>query len=198
MTAEQNPQPIPQPIPQEGKGVSHEPTEKNTKQSMKDWAKSIFVTLVVVLLVKAFLLEAYVVRGASMEPTLTDGERLLLEKVSKRFGGFERGDIVVFRYPEDPRKLFIKRIIAAPGDTLRIAGDRVWLNGKEIQESYVPDDYKTFDLLPPTVIPKGHYFVMGDHRSDSYDSRRWGAVAEDEIIGKAMVRFWPLTRMDRL
>ncbi|NOZ24412.1 MAG: signal peptidase I [Planctomycetes bacterium] len=191
-------EPEDQPGSQADKDDSPELAEKGLGRSLKDWAKSIFVTLVAVLLIKAFLVEAYVVRGASMEPTLWDGERLLLEKVSKRFGGFERGDIVVFRYPEDPRKLFIKRIIAVPGDTIRIAGERVWLNGAELKESYVPDNFKTFDILPPTVIPEGHYFVMGDHRSDSYDSRKWGTVAENEIIGKVMIRFWPLTRMDRL
>ena len=192
------------PEPEQEQGAAEESEdaseaqEKKRKASIKEWGKSLIVTLVAVLLIKAFLMEAYVVRGASMEPTLVDGERLLLEKVTKRFGGFERGDIIVFRYPEDPKKLFIKRVIAVPGDISRIRGDRVWVNGRELKEAYVPETFKTFDILPPTVIPEGRYFVMGDRRSDSLDSRKWGTVEEGKIIGKALVRFWPLTRIHSL
>lgn len=166
----------------------------DVNRSIKEWGKSLVITLIAVLVIKAFVVEAYVVRGASMEPTLKDGERLLLEKVSKRLGGFARGDIIVFRYPEDPSKLFIKRIIALPGDTFCIKGDRVYVNGQELKEDYVPKAFHGFDVVTPTVIPEGHYFVMGDHRTDSLDSRRWGTVDEGKIIGKALVRFWPITR----
>jgi len=172
--------------------------QRQRGHSIREWGKSLMVTLIAVLLIKAFLLEAYVVRGASMEPTLNDGERLLLEKVTKRFGSLQRGDIVVFRYPEDTKKLFIKRIIALPGDTIRIYRKRVWINGVELEEKYVPDEFRAADFVPKTTIPVGRYFVMGDHRCDSLDSRRWGTVESDKIIGKALVRFWPLTRIHPL
>jgi signal peptidase I len=142
-----------------------------------------------------FLYQPVRVEGTSMQPELRDQDRLFINKFAYRFEGISRGDVVVFHYPRDPSKSYIKRIIALPGDTLSIDEGRVYVNGKRVEEPYVPRRYRDARSLPHTVIPDGDYFVMGDHRSISSDSRDFGPVERDLIYGKAAFVYWPADNM---
>ncbi len=136
-----------------------------------------------------------------MMPSLTDQERIFINKFTYRFGGvdaIERGDMVVFWFPLDRTKSYIKRVIAVPGDNVEIELGKVLVNGKEIDEPYVPAEYRDSQSYPPTRINDGQYFVLGDHRSSSNDSRAWGTVERRFIYGKAVFVYWPLQHMGRL
>jgi signal peptidase I len=142
-----------------------------------------------------FVAQAFRVQGTSMEPQLSDGERIVVNKFVYRFRPIERGDVVVFWYPRDPSVSFIKRVVALPGDTVEIRSGRLLVNGVVDPESYLPAAYRDHDNFPPTEIAKGFYFVLGDHRRSSNDSRSWGEVPERYIYGRAVFRFWPLRRI---
>ncbi len=142
-----------------------------------------------------FVAQAFRVQGTSMEPLLADGERIVVNKFVYRFRPIERGEVVVFWFPRDPSVSFIKRVVGLPGDTVEIRSGRLLVNGQAVDESYLPDSYRDSDQFPPTEIPKGFYFVLGDHRRSSNDSRSWGEVPERYIYGRAVFRFWPLRRM---
>jgi signal peptidase I len=134
----------------------------------------------------AFVAQAFRVQGTSMEPLLHDGERIVVNKFVYRFHRIERGDVVVFWYPRDPSVSFIKRVVALPGDQVEIRSGQLFVNGREVQDT---------DTFPPTEIRKGYYFVLGDHRRSSNDSRTWGEVPEKYIYGRAVFRFWPFDRV---
>ena len=142
-----------------------------------------------------FVAQAFRVQGTSMEPLLADGERIVVNKFVYRFGPVERGDVVVFWYPRDPSVSFIKRVVALPGDTVEIRSGRLLVNGVTTHESYLPESFHDSDNYPPTEIARGFYFVLGDHRRSSNDSRSWGEVPERYIYGRAVFRFWPPRRM---
>jgi signal peptidase I len=142
-----------------------------------------------------FVAQAFRVQGTSMEPQLVDGERIVVNKFVYRFRAIERGDVVVFWFPRDPSVSFIKRVLALPGDTVEIRRGRVIINGVPVDEGYLPEAFRDSDNYPPTEIGKGFYFVLGDHRRSSNDSRSWGEVPERYIYGRAVFRFWPLGRM---
>lgn len=146
-------------------------------------------------LIMTFVARAFTVEGPSMLPSLHDGERLMVDKISYRFADPQRGDIVVFRYPSDPREHFIKRIIGVPGDWIQIEGGRVYVNGAALDEPYL--DAPTLGRFGPVHVPGGHYFMMGDNRNNSEDSRdpRVGFVPRSLIDGRAIWRFWPPTQM---
>jgi signal peptidase I len=152
--------------------------------------------LVVSVLVSAFIIlflyQPVRVEGTSMLPILEDQDRLFINKFAYRFGEIERGDVVVFLYPGDHSKSYIKRVIALPGDDLRIDHGTVYVNGAPIKESYVPMKYEDDRSQPEMTVPKGDYFVMGDHRSISSDSRDFGPVARPLIYGKAVFVYWPV------
>jgi len=131
------------------------------------------------------------VEGTSMLPRLEDSDRLFINKFVYRISAIERGDVVVFHYPRDPEKSYIKRVIALPGDRLRIDRGVVWINGKRQVENYVPEEFRDTRSLAETVIPPGFYFMMGDHRSISSDSREFGPVERSLIYGKAVFVYWP-------
>lgn len=133
-----------------------------------------------------------------MEPGLEDQERIFINKLVYHWESVERGDIVVFRYPRDPRKSFIKRVIALPGDTIRISYGHVYVNGKTVDEPYVPEDFLDIRSYPETVVPANTYFVLGDHRSMSNDSREFGPVPRSHIYGKAVFGYWPVEKMGLL
>jgi len=142
-----------------------------------------------------FVAQAFRVQGTSMEPLLADGERIVVNKFVYRFRPIERGEVVVFWYPRDPSVSFIKRVVALPGDTVEIRSGRVLVNGVSEPEPYLSPGYRDDDNFPATEIRKGYYFVLGDHRRSSNDSRSWGEVPERYIYGGAVVRFWPLRRI---
>jgi signal peptidase I len=143
----------------------------------------------------AFVAQAFRVQGTSMEPLLHDGERIVVNKFVYRFHHIERGDVVVFWYPRDPSVSFIKRVVALPGDQVEIRSGQLFVNGQPVDESYLPASFRDTDTFPPTEVRKGYYFVLGDHRRSSNDSRTWGEVPEKYIYGRAVFRFWPFDRV---
>jgi signal peptidase I len=153
-----------------------------------DLAVAVLVSAFIIL----FLYQPVRVEGTSMLPILEDQDRLFINKFAYRFGEIQRGDVVVFLYPGDHSKSYIKRVIALPGDDLRIDHGTVYVNGAPIKESYVPMKYEDDRSQPEMTVPKGDYFVMGDHRSISSDSRDFGPVARPLIYGKAVFVYWPV------
>ena len=142
-----------------------------------------------------FVAQAFRVQGTSMLPLLEDGERIIVNKFIYRFHPIERGDVVVFWYPRDPSVSFIKRVVALPGDTVEIRNGLLSVNGQKVREEYLADRFRDNDTFPPTEVVKGYYFVLGDHRNSSNDSRSWGEVPEKYIYGRAVFRFWPLGKI---
>jgi signal peptidase I len=127
-----------------------------------------------------------------MAPTLEDQDRLIVNKLVYRIGQPRRGDIVMLYYPINPDKSFVKRVIAEERDTVRIIEGRVYVNDVPMQDGYVPAEFRSHDDWGPQTIPDGYYFVMGDHRNNSSDSRHWGMVPKKYIIGKVQLRWWPV------
>jgi signal peptidase I len=142
-----------------------------------------------------FVAQAFRVQGTSMLPLLEDGERIIVNKFIYRFHPIERGDVVVFWYPRDPAVSFIKRIIGLPGDTVEIRTGQLYVNGQLVREDYLAPRFRDDDSMAPTKVEKGYYFVLGDHRNSSNDSRSWGEVPEKYIYGRAIYRFWPLSKL---
>lgn len=155
------------------------------------WLRDLLVASIASVLIITFLYQPVRVEGTSMLPRLEDRDRLFINKFVYHVFAIERGDVVVFRYPRDPEKSYIKRVIALPGDTLRIDHGRVYVNGKLLHEPYVPPEYRDTRSLEETVIPADSYFMMGDHRSISSDSRDFGPVDRSLIYGKAVFVYWP-------
>jgi signal peptidase I len=127
-----------------------------------------------------------------MAPTLADQDRLIVNKLQYHLTSPQRGDIVMLYYPVDPDKSFVKRVIAEPGDTVRIVNGRVYVNDVALGDDFVPAEYRSHDDWGPQVMPEGYYYVMGDHRNNSSDSRHWGPVPKKYITGKVQVRWWPV------
>ncbi|HKF21832.1 MAG TPA: signal peptidase I [Candidatus Angelobacter sp.] len=165
---------------------------------LRSWVGDLLFCVLVCSFIILFVYQPVKVEGGSMEPGLEDQERIFINKLVYRWESVERGDIVVFRYPRDPRKSFIKRVIALPGDTIRISYGHVYVNGKTVDEPYVPEDYLDTRSYPETVIPANAYFVLGDHRSMSNDSREFGPVPRSHIYGKAVFGYWPVEKMGLL
>ncbi|NLY11743.1 MAG: signal peptidase I [Firmicutes bacterium] len=142
-----------------------------------------------------FIARAFTVDGASMMPTLHHGERLLVDKISYRFVEPKRGEIVVFKYPANPREHFIKRIIGIPGDKVAIIDGKVYVNDQVLEEDYISAPARIG--FSPQVVPEGHYFVLGDNRNNSEDSRARsvGFVPRELIVGRAIWRYWPVTKL---
>src|SRR5262249_32291642 len=135
-----------------------------------------------------FVAQAFRVQGTSMLPLLEDGERIIVNKFVYRFHPIERGDVGVFYYPRDPSLSVIKRVGAMPGDTVEIRAGQLFVNGQAVREDYLAPRFRDQDTYPPTLVNKGHYFVLGDHRNSSNDSRAWGEVPERYIYGRAIYR----------
>lgn len=164
------------------------------------WLRDLLISVVIAAVVIVFIYQPVRVEGTSMMPALTDQERIFINKFTYRFGigSIERGDMVVFSFPQDPGKSYIKRVIAIPGDTVEIDRGTVIVNGKVTEEPYVPEEYRDSQSLERRVIPPDNYFVLGDHRSSSNDSRAWGTVGRQLVYGKAVFVYWPLDRIGRL
>ncbi|MDR3563833.1 MAG: signal peptidase I [Negativicutes bacterium] len=167
-------------------------------EEIKDWVISILIAVVLAFFIRYFIVELYMVEGPSMRPTLLNGERLVVNKFIYRFKTPERGDVLVFRFPKDPSRDFIKRVIAIPGDTIEIKDSRVFLNGQLQNEPYILERSRI--PFPLKTVPEGHIFVMGDNRNNSEDSRfsDVGFVPFDLIKGKAIFVFWPLDQLKSL
>src|SRR5579875_1154979 len=157
------------------------------------WFRDLMLSVLIAVLVILFLYRPVKVEGTSMMPSLYDQERLFINQFSYKFGlgDIKRGDTVVFWFPEDPTKSYIKRVIGLPGDTIAVDDGYVIVNGKKLVENYVPLEYRDDRSYPLHVVPKNDYFVLGDHRVSSNDSRAWGFVPRNYIYGKAVFVFWP-------
>ncbi len=155
------------------------------------WLRDLVVSAAISVLIITFLYQPVRVEGTSMLPRLEDHDRLFINKFVYHIESIQRGDVVVFHYPRDPEKSYIKRVIALPGDRLRIDRGEVWLNGNPLDEGYVPRRYRDNRSMAEMIVPDDTYFMMGDHRSISSDSREFGPVERDLVYGKAVFVYWP-------
>ncbi len=172
-----------------------QPTPAGSLRLLNSWARDFFFSIVVSFFIILFVYQPVKVEGGSMEPGLEDQERIFINKLVYRLESIERGDIIVFRYPRDPRKSFIKRVIALPGDHVRIAAGRLYVNGERVMEPYVPGEFQDARSYPDLEVPENTYFVLGDHRSMSNDSRDFGPVPRGFIYGKAVFGYWPMEKL---
>jgi signal peptidase I len=161
-------------------------------QELVVWLKTLASAAVYATLIVTFGFQVARVEGFSMQPTLQDNDRLIVNKLAYRFGDPKVGDIVMLYSPQEPDKALVKRVIAQAGDVVRIVDGRVYRNDVALDDSFVAAGFRSHDDWGPQVVPEGYYFVMGDHRNNSSDSRSWGYVPKKYIAGKVQVRWWPL------
>lgn len=161
------------------------------------WLRDLFLAVIIAVVVILFLYRPVKVEGTSMMPALVDQERIFINQFVYMFGlkDVQRLDMVVFWYPGDPTKSYIKRVIGLPGDLVEVQQGVVSVNGQVLPEDYVPEEYRDRNSMTPQRVPPGQYFVMGDHRSSSNDSRAWGPVPRRYIYGKAVFVYWPLDKL---
>lgn len=164
------------------------------------WMRDLTFSVLIAVVLIVFIYQPVKVEGTSMMPALTDQERIFINKFTYRFGigNIDRGDMVVFWFPRDTSKSYIKRVIGLPGDRVEVNQGLVSVNGRRLEEDYVPEEYRDNQSYPPAVVPPDSYYVLGDHRSSSNDSRAWGTVDRKYIYGKAVFVYWPLEKMGRL
>jgi signal peptidase I len=162
------------------------------------WLRDLIIALAISAFIIIFLYQPVKVEGTSMMPSLVDQERIFVNKFVYRLEPIERGDIVVFKYPYDPSKSYIKRVIGMAGDRIRIDSGQVYVNDEALDESYVPPEYTDARTLSEVVVPANSYFVLGDHRSMSDDSRNFGPVNQSFIYGKAVFGYWPMDKLGRV
>jgi signal peptidase I len=176
------------------------PTAQTTVWSALSWIRDLAFSVLIAVILIVFIYQPVKVEGTSMMPTLTDQERIFINKFTYHYGlgHIDRGDMVVFKYPLDTSKSYIKRIIGVPGDLVKIVAGQVFVNGEPLAEDYVPEEYRDRVSWGPERVPPDNYFVLGDHRSSSNDSRAWGFVDRQYIYGKAVFVYWPLDKMGRL
>ena len=173
-------------------------TKEKKKGGIKDTFDSIVVAFVIAMIIRAFFVQAYKIPSGSMLNTLLIGDHILVNKMAYKFSSPKEGDVIVFAYPLDPSKDFIKRVIGVEGDTIEIKNKKLYRNGKPVDEKYtryennyiVPANLSPRDNLPEFKVPKGYVFVMGDNRDSSFDGRYWGFVNKKLIRGKAMIIYW--------
>ena len=161
------------------------------RRELRSWGRDLVIALSLAIVIIIFFYQPVKVEGTSMTPLISDQERIFINKFVYRFEPIERGDVVVFWYPLDRSKSFIKRVVGLPEDTVEIRDGQVYLNSKMLPEPYIPPESDDYGTYPPTQIPKGEYFVMGDHRTSSNDSRIFGPVPRKFIYGKAVFAYWP-------
>lgn len=159
--------------------------------------KVVAMALAIVVVVKHFLFQPFYVKGASMEPTYEDHEYLIIDELTYRFNEPVRGEVIVFRYPNDPRQFFIKRVIGLPGDAVQVKESKVWINGQQLDESaYLDVSVQTTGSID-LKLGADEYFLMGDNRNASLDSRIFGSVKRSFVVGRTWFRAWPFSRMMR-
>ena len=162
------------------------------KDELVAWFKTLASAAVYATLIVTFGFQVARVEGQSVAPTLADQDRLIVNKFAYRISPPRKGDIVMLYYPINPDKSFVKRVIAEEGETVRMVNGRVYVNDVPMDDSFVPPEYRSHDDFGPQVVQEGYYFVMGDHRNNSSDSRHWGLVPKKYIIGKVQLRWWPI------
>lgn len=174
------------------------PEEAVSGRNGLKWLREMVISLAISVFIIVFLYQPVKVEGTSMMPGLADQERIFINKYAYRLGAIERGDVVVFRYPGDPSKNYIKRIVGVPGDRIEVLRGAVVVNGSRLQEPYVPVKFRDERSMDEVIVPAGSYFVLGDHRNLSSDSRDFGVVGRDAIFGKAVFAYWPGAMVGKL
>src|SRR6266849_6090475 len=184
---------------EEVKESPKEPPKRGTGiASAVYWLRDLAVSVLLAVILIVFIYQPVKVEGTSMMPSLTDQERIFINKFTYRFAGIERGDMVVFWFPLDKTKSYIKRVIGLPGDTVDIENGVVIVNGERLSEQYVPDEYRDHNTYPTGVVKPNECDVLGEHRSSSNDTRSCGTVERSYIYGKAVLVYWPLDKMRRV
>jgi len=173
--------------------------KKPSKRAFVEWAVVVVIAVLASFLLRTFVVQTFFIPSASMQPTLFEGNRIVVDKLAVTFGTINRGDIVVFKAPpnvanecNDPVADLVKRVIGLPGDHLTSKGNTIYVNGKVLHQNW--SHYTPLGVAIGNVtVPAGQYFMMGDNHADSCDSRTWGTVPRSNIIGKVFVKFWPLS-----
>ena len=171
-----------------------QPSPAGTRRELRAWARDLVAALGLAMVIIVFFYQPVKVEGTSMAPLISDQERIFINKFVYRFEPIGRGDVVVFWYPLDRSKSFIKRVVGLPGDMVDIRDGHVYINGQYLEEPYVPPRYEDNSDFGPSRVPAGEYFVLGDHRISSNDSRIFGYVPASYIYGKAVFAYWPVTQ----
>jgi signal peptidase I len=190
--------PEPTPIQPDAAPVPLGPDPRRAPTVLAAWLRDLVIALSLIAFIIVFLYTPVKVEGTSMMPSLADQEHIFINKFVYRIEPIHHGDIIVFRYPRDPSKSFIKRVIGVAGDRVRIDDGHVFLNDKLVVEDYVPRGYEDDRSYPELVVPPDSYFVLGDHRNLSNDSRDFGPVEASFIFGKAVFGYWPMEKVGRL
>jgi len=186
------------PIPQPPPPVAAKESGERPLSVVAMWARDLLIAIAIAAFFIIFLYQPVKVDGASMMPGLEDQERIFVNMFVYRWEPIQRGDIVVFRYPRDTSQSFIKRVIGIAGDRIRIDNGQVFVNGKALAEAYVPSEYADDRSCAEIVVPLNSYFLLGDHRNMSKDSRNFGPVNQRYIYGKAVFGYWPMEKLGRL
>src|SRR6202047_2774003 len=181
-----------------GTSSEQSPSLLSLRHEIRVWTRDLLIAIGLALVIIVFLYQPVKVEGTSMAPLLSDQERIFINKFVYRFESIHRGDVVVFWYPLDRSKSFIKRVIALPGETVTIRQGVVMVNGAEVPEHYVPPQYEDLSDYGPTRVPADSYIVMGDHRISSNDSRVFGPVPSQFIYGRAVFAYWPVDHFGSL
>ena len=176
------------------KGPEFSSSTSRWLSELKPWLRDILLAFFFAVLIVIFVVQPVKVEGTSMQPRLVDQERIFVNRFIYRFSEIHRGDIVVFWYPRDRSKSFIKRVMGVPGDEVEIRRGSVYVNGSKVEEPYLDPQFRDQDSLGRRIVPSDRYFVLGDHRSSSNDSRNWGFVPRELIYGKAIFCYWPFSR----
>lgn len=165
-------------------------------------AKILIISLAIIIPIRLFLVQPFFVRGASMEPNFEDGQYLIIDELSYRFSTIKRGEVVVFRYPQDPSQYYIKRIVGLPGEKIEIKDDKISIYNDEFPAGILLDESEYLSSGKITggtleiVLDENEYFVLGDNRAHSSDSRRWGPLPQKYIVGRAWIRAWPFSQAE--
>ena len=171
------------------------PPQSSLLSEIRGWARDVFFAIGTAIIIIVFFYQPVKVEGTSMLPELVDQERIFVNKFLYRIENIARQDVVVFWYPLDPTRSYIKRVIGLPGDVIEVREGDVLVNGEVLDEEYVPPSFLDRRSYPPLYVEPGHYYVLGDHRDQSNDSRMWGLVPQQNIYGKAVFRYWPVNKM---
>lgn len=169
-------------------------SEAKQKSTTVEIIESIVIAVLLAALIRIFILAPFYIPSGSMIPTLLEGDRIIVSKITYRIKEPQRGDIVVFKYPRDTSRDYVKRLIGLGGETVALKNSRLYINGQLMPEKYLPAGLR-FNDYGPVRVPEGHYLMLGDNRNVSEDSRYWGPLPEKYIIGKALLIYWPLNRI---
>ena len=166
--------------------------KKSLKEEAWEWVKSLVVAFVLAMFIRTFFFQAFKIPSSSMHPTLQVGDHLIANKLVYRFRDPGRGEIVIFKFPDNTRRDFVKRLAGRPGEKVKIAGGKIYIDGKEVTNDRIAGrEYFNDEGMPEIKVPTDSYFVLGDNSANSYDSRYWGFVPRKDFLGEALFIYWP-------